>query len=138
MRQNSLIPDIDQFLNWEVLKNTYSVLLCSLEIDFVMHIPGRQQPETHILLILAQTSWHSRWMHYCIVIIILTSSSEGAGGTTVPTYILQGWQEANIMLSEATDVVAKTLFDVGTAAKMQSLLALRILCHCNHLKIKMM
>ena len=39
----------------------------------------------------------------------------------MPTYILRGWQEANIMLSKATDIVAKTLFDVGTAAKMQSL-----------------
>ena len=87
----------------------------------MMHIPGMQQPETHVLLILAQTSLHSRCIHFCIVLITLTFSSEGAGGITALTYILQGWQDTGVMLSKAIEIVAKTIFDIGTAVKMQSL-----------------
>ena len=86
-----------------------------------MYIPGIQQPETHMLSILAQTSSHSRLMHVCIKLIILTFSSEGEGGTTVLTYILQDWQDTGAMLSKAIEIVAKNIVDIIPTVKMQSL-----------------
>lgn len=84
----------------------------------MMHIPGIQQSETHMLSILAQTCLHSRLKHFYIELIILTFSCEGAGGTTVLTYILQDWQETGVMLSKVIEIVAKTIVDIGTAVKM--------------------
>lgn len=84
----------------------------------MMHIPGIQQSETHMLSTLAQTCLHSRLKHFCIELIILTFSCEGAGGTTVLTYILQGWQGTDVMLSKAIEILAKTIVDIGTVVKM--------------------
>lgn len=84
----------------------------------MMHILGIQQSETHMLSILAQTRLHSRLKHFCIELIILTFSCEGAGATTVLTYILQGWQDTDVMLSKAIETVAKTIVDIGTVVKM--------------------
>lgn len=102
-----------------------------------MHIPGIQQSEIHKPSILAWIFLCSRRKNSYIELIILTFSCEEAGGRAVLTCILQGWQDPGVMFSKATEIAAK-LYLISELQLKCSYYGLRILCDCNHSKIKIM